>query len=217
MVRFLAAEGANVEAADAEGHKVLQIACDVAERGLYHFTGYYGNSPVPTSNDVAFSFILNETLQDLVAKTSVVTLQSIRVGRSSWPLRLLQFFITWGFEELVEPLLSRGVDVNVVDDLGYIPLIRAARKQKHTILQLLIDWGADVNGKDQEGCTALGHVLERNPRFPFLFLRPRVSKQLRRFSAVTVHRCEGCECSGSFALSYEAVQREAILLHQGSR
>ena len=52
-------------------------------------------------------------------------------------------------------LISKGADVNAVDNYGNSPLIIAARTQKQWIVKYLVEAGADIDFADKNGITAL--------------------------------------------------------------
>jgi len=59
-----------------------------------------------------------------------------------------------GHSKVVEILISKGVDANIIDDIGWTAL-HVASIQGHTkIIKLLIEHGIDINIKDKNGHTA---------------------------------------------------------------
>jgi ankyrin repeat protein len=52
-------------------------------------------------------------------------------------------------------LLQRKVDVNSKTDLGWTPLILAVLRKRADIVGLLLDYGADTEGRDSAGATAV--------------------------------------------------------------
>lgn len=59
-------------------------------------------------------------------------------------------------------LLSKGADVNKLDDQGYAPLQTAVRNRNSELARILLDAGADPNLADSDGTTPLIHALNRN-------------------------------------------------------
>jgi ankyrin repeat protein len=56
---------------------------------------------------------------------------------------------------LVQELLESGVPVTTTDPLGGPALHQAARRQAASIVKLLLEWGADINGRDLNDETPL--------------------------------------------------------------
>lgn len=59
-------------------------------------------------------------------------------------------------------LLSKGADVNKLDDQGYTPLLTAVRNRNSDLAKILLDAGADPNLPDSDGVTPLVHAINRN-------------------------------------------------------
>ncbi len=62
----------------------------------------------------------------------------------------------------VEFLLSKGADVNKLNDNGYAPLHTAARSRNSDLVTLLLEHKADPNLPDNDGVTPLVHAIMRN-------------------------------------------------------
>ena len=67
--------------------------------------------------------------------------------------------INRGVFDEVKDLLDRGYDPNWRDIVGDTMLINAAWVGAREIVQVLIERGADVNGRGKDGQTALSRVL----------------------------------------------------------
>lgn len=66
-------------------------------------------------------------------------------------------------KKLISPsFLSKGVNVNVKNRSGEIPLIVAVKQRKDEIVELLIDKGADINATDRTGLTVLIIAVSAN-------------------------------------------------------
>ena len=65
-----------------------------------------------------------------------------------------------GHKELVELLITNGVDVNTKTDDGSTPLHEAARQGRTETGEVLITKDADVNAKDYDGKTPLDWAIE---------------------------------------------------------
>lgn len=83
----------------------------------------------------------------------------------------LQFCAANGDKDLLQPLLSRGAQINAPDQLGNTALMIAAsripgqlsmhnRTQDSTFVSTLIALGADKNVVDRDGVSAFGHYLK---------------------------------------------------------
>lgn len=59
--------------------------------------------------------------------------------------------------------IRTGADVNYANGDGRTALMRAAKRDRKDIVQLLIDNGADVNAADKYGKTALMGAAKRQP------------------------------------------------------
>jgi hypothetical protein len=60
-----------------------------------------------------------------------------------------------GDEDLVRDLISKGANVNSLDEAGYSVLMRAAQQQHARLVVWLADHGADLNYAARDGWTAL--------------------------------------------------------------
>uniref|UniRef100_A0A0G4HW95 Uncharacterized protein n=1 Tax=Chromera velia CCMP2878 TaxID=1169474 RepID=A0A0G4HW95_9ALVE len=160
MVRHLVAKGADVEAMDGGGKKVLQIASEAAEEDLGPFCHIHDTDFLvgqPGSRYVEKRSAVYAALRDLVMKTADV--QSIRVTWQSFPL--LHLFTIFGSGKLVELLLSRGVDVDVVGRTHHqiTALFHAVGRRNEQLVRLLIEKGADVNKRNMGGDNPLTHCV----------------------------------------------------------
>jgi len=63
---------------------------------------------------------------------------------------------------LVTEYVRSGVDLNMVDEYGFTPLIEAAVANNVDIAKIIVDQGADVNLRDMTGGTALHWAAENN-------------------------------------------------------
>jgi len=69
----------------------------------------------------------------------------------------------------VQNLLEHGADPDLGDD-NHTPLMQASSCQLFSIMQQLIDAGADINRRDKMGRTALIHALKIHADFPLLVI-----------------------------------------------
>ena len=64
--------------------------------------------------------------------------------------------------EVLDYLLTHGVDLSVGNDLGYTPLILASVANHPSLVQRYVDRGDDLNARDVDGETALSLVIEKD-------------------------------------------------------
>uniref|UniRef100_A0A0G4I3A7 Uncharacterized protein n=1 Tax=Chromera velia CCMP2878 TaxID=1169474 RepID=A0A0G4I3A7_9ALVE len=149
MVRSLIAEGANVDAVGGYGKKALQVACEAAERELD--SGEEDPDDVfrlgydPQIIDPAVRSAVSEVLKDLLMKTSDVADLKISARRNFCAESLVHFFSWHEFEHLLLLSLSRGVNIDAVDEGGWTALMCIAARSRPQYVQILLDNGADVN------------------------------------------------------------------------
>jgi uncharacterized protein len=78
----------------------------------------------------------------------------------------------------VRNYLSKGGEVDAVDDQGRTALMKAASKSQPDVLHVLVEHGANVNLVDLNGCCAVEFATGHPASFNYLY--PRTSKTLRR-------------------------------------
>ncbi len=118
-----------------------------------------------------------------VQSTPVKIVQSLR---GKWRTEL-----TWACEDgnkiVVEALLKRSdIDVNIVDQGGWIALTYAAFEGHVEVARLLITFGANVNGLDKHGRTPL-HEACRNGHYDVvkLLLKKGAEKSRKNYTGWT--------------------------------
>ena len=67
-------------------------------------------------------------------------------------------------EELVRKLIDLGADVNLTTESGFTPLMASAGRHNIAIAELLIEKGADIEAKDDDGINALVYASTYNNR-----------------------------------------------------
>lgn len=65
-----------------------------------------------------------------------------------------------GGEEIIEPLITKGADLNARNNDGYTALFKAAECDNVNLVKILLSKGADVNVRDNEGSTVLYKAAE---------------------------------------------------------
>ena len=65
-------------------------------------------------------------------------------------------------QEIARLLLDAGADPNAFATTGETPLMVAAKNLDVGMVELLLDYGADVTAWDADKATALGHVFDTN-------------------------------------------------------
>lgn len=60
---------------------------------------------------------------------------------------------------LVEKLLQKGADPNIVDGHGYTPLLWAVKSGQTELAEILLKNGADKNAKDSQGISVFEHAV----------------------------------------------------------
>ena len=75
-------------------------------------------------------------------------------------------FSAWSIEKwknLVDLLLKHGVNIDMPNRYGMTPLMSMVNmdRGRHDVIEALLEWGADVNAADFQGCTVLMHAVER--------------------------------------------------------
>lgn len=87
---------------------------------------------------------------------------------------LLGAAIAHGYGELTIILLKHGADVNKVSGYFDTPLISTVRRYQHAMLNLLLERGADADGQNQRGRTALMEAIQVDDPHSFIILLRKV-------------------------------------------
>jgi len=160
MVRSLIVEGANVDAVGADGKKALQVACEAADGQLDPVLDFDTQSVFrlhydPQKGDPEVRSAVSEVLKDLLIKTSDVADLKISARNGFDKESLVHFFSWHEFEELLLLSLSRGVDIDAVDECGWTALMCIAVRARPQYVQILLDNGAEANKRNDENNTTL--------------------------------------------------------------
>mmetsp|Transcript_15982 Transcript_15982/g.32419 ORF Transcript_15982/g.32419 Transcript_15982/m.32419 type:complete len:374 (-) Transcript_15982:177-1298(-) len=160
MVRSLVAKGANLDAVGRDGKKALQVACEAADGQLDPVLDFDTQSVFrlhydPQKGDPEVRSAVSEVLKDLLIKTSDVADLKISARNGFDKESLVHFFSWHEFEELLLLSLSRGVDIDAVDECGWTALMCIAVRARPQYVQILLDNGAEANKRNDENNTTL--------------------------------------------------------------
>lgn len=72
---------------------------------------------------------------------------------NGWGKSALHAAAERGNAEYIKILLERGADINIQNEEGYTPLMKAIYRENPETVKLLLDNGADVNIKTNNGET----------------------------------------------------------------
>ncbi|MDG3004835.1 ankyrin repeat domain-containing protein [Paludisphaera mucosa] len=82
----------------------------------------------------------------------------VDAGRGSYDGPMLMIAAGFGPLEMVDLLLSRGADVEAMDDLGQRPLTRAAHCGRVEVVLRLLEYGANIDAVDWFGRSSLAYA-----------------------------------------------------------
>ncbi|MDX2225550.1 MAG: ankyrin repeat domain-containing protein [Verrucomicrobiae bacterium] len=102
-----------------------------------------------------------DNLLDAVEKgntAEVKRLMGSGITKELFPVALLRAG-SYGHREIIDLLLSEGVDVNTADMMGQTPLFMASAQGREDLILYLLEKGAAPNGKTSAGETALHRVV----------------------------------------------------------
>ncbi len=116
----------------------------------------------------------------MVARTHNPFSEGIVKGRSKEDFALLKATVELDVEEAfrkAKDALAEGADANAKDGrFGVSALMLASSKGRIEIVELLVNSGADVNARDDEGLTALWYARRANHMEVMAFLQERGAK-----------------------------------------
>jgi ankyrin repeat protein len=163
QVRALLKRGADVNAAlpqwgitalmlaAGEGH--LQIVNALLVAGADPNAVASGHGGVPAW---AWMFAMNRCNKNWLEIADAVLAAGVEINPTAIYESPLAYAIKRDDTVMIEALLKRGADVNLMDQRdGETPLMFAARYSTPKVVKALIDAGADLTAKNKEGKTAL--------------------------------------------------------------
>ncbi|MEQ2204215.1 26S proteasome non-ATPase regulatory subunit 10, partial [Xenoophorus captivus] len=106
--------------------------------------------------NLAFSGQFDKLRQSILSDKSLAC-RTDQDGRTC-----LHWACSAGHTNIVEFLLSLGVEVNVQDDASWTPLHIAASAGREDIVRSLIGKGAQLNSVNQNGCTPLHYAASKD-------------------------------------------------------
>jgi cytohesin len=171
-VKEAVAEGASVNARDADGSPLVHIAARRRFIELVEFLIARGASVNAKDSwgksllHIAAGQASIELAEFLIAKGADV---NSRDNRGRTPLHMIFVGPIPGPAvgdldkafEVGKMLIAAGADLNVKDDLGWTPLHHVTWYSMPCLGELYIDSGADVNIRDKEGYTPLDYAADR--------------------------------------------------------
>ena len=105
--------------------------------------------------------------------------------------------------------LANGVDVNVKNDFGFTPLLKAAQFGRREVAELLIAKGADVNAKGWDGRTPLHYAA--------LTGRKEIAELLIDNGADVNEKTDDGRTPLDFSIQYEQTETASLLRKHGGK
>jgi ankyrin repeat protein len=164
IARLLLDSGANAELTDLQGRNALRLAC---ERDSVELAKLFLKRTTATSIQQAAldgftplsaaAIRMQEALALLVLAAHPADYDGNEALRAPRKHTTLYTAACFGFVKLAEALLKRGADVNrgSIGEHDRTPYMYAAQEGRLAMLDLLQQYGADVNAVATDGCTAL--------------------------------------------------------------
>ena len=148
MIQVLLEGGGEPDLADHRGETLLYKAVLMGNHVLAELLVRAGADP-SSKNKVSFSPV---KLAQLMKQNAILDLLTKPPGKDA-PIDTLDLAMLSGSKEAVQALLP--ADLSLQDERGDTPLILAAKSGRESLVKLLIERGADVNGKGGHGRTPL--------------------------------------------------------------
>lgn len=68
-----------------------------------------------------------------------------KIWKSDTVLHVAARYFDYYSDRILEHFISKGANINAKNDIGYAPLHVAAEKNKHWVVKILLENGADMN------------------------------------------------------------------------
>jgi len=156
MVRFLLANGADINAVDVDGDTPLHWAALAGKTEIVPLlikNGAFLNA-VNKNHQTPFHYVVLSRLPEAVQSLLKYDFDiNARAYDSAAPLH---YAILRNEIEMARMLLEKGADIEARDDYGRTPLLLVARETGNKeMAALLANQGADINAQDESGATPL--------------------------------------------------------------
>ncbi|KAF3231965.1 hypothetical protein TWF191_003940 [Orbilia oligospora] len=153
-VQVLLEYNANIEAVDKYGWTPLMSAADKGHQTIVELLLERGADVNATDNYGRTPLILAAINQ----QHEMVRALLGRADHAECWKTVLDIWMRTQDDEMVQVLLSGGIDTEAADELGRTPLARAVEMGYSSLAGLLLDKGASVRTTDHKGCTPLHYA-----------------------------------------------------------
>lgn len=163
VVRFLLANGADVNLAGANGWTPLQYAADAGHKAVVEalLTAKAEVTP-PSGKDSPLHYAAK---RGFVQLTELLIANKADVNhKGASGATPLHGAISSGNRAIVELLISKGADVTAKDDRGSTALHLAAARADLPLVELLLNCKAEVNATDSSDETPLGFAVRKGEK-----------------------------------------------------
>ena len=169
MMKLLIENGASLRTGDFLGQTPLHQAIDFAKLEAIHLLVEAGSDIYRRDDEGVTPYDMAVARE----KSAVVGIFRRKIFRTAGEFNKA---VREGDMEKIESLISKGIDLNIVDISGRTPLMWAARENSIEIAAKLIKHGADVNFINY-GLSALEEARRQNATDVFFFLLLKGAKR----------------------------------------
>jgi hypothetical protein len=138
---------------------VVITGCGSSLYYLSHYNPYYTNESYKTAENTIIENIKNGKIEWTGSQTTYGIYKHgtlFNIGIKTFKSTLLHAAVTIDNIEVVNFILSKGIDVNIRDEEGRTPLFYV---KSDAMAKLLIEKGADINAKDKTGKDIIYNLL----------------------------------------------------------